>query len=164
MMHDSVGGIRPRPIPWVLLSLALLLVACSAEQTTPEERIRALVASAEAAAEARSAGDLGELLSEHYADARGRGRKELKRLALGYFLRHKSIHLLTQIERIELLDEERARVVLFVAMAGSPLEGVEQLLNLRADLHRFELDLVLEQAQWRVARAHWQRARAADFR
>ncbi|MEW7981215.1 MAG: hypothetical protein AB2813_15930 [Candidatus Sedimenticola endophacoides] len=88
----------------------------------------------------------------------------MKRLALGYFLRHKSIHLLTQIERIELLDEERARVVLFVAMAGSPLEGVEQLLNLRADLHRFELDLVLEQAQWRVARAHWQRARAADFR
>lgn len=50
MMRGSVGGIRPRLIPWVLLSLALSLVACSAEQTTPEERIRALVASAEAAA------------------------------------------------------------------------------------------------------------------
>lgn len=49
MMRGSVGGIRPRLIPWVLLSLALSLVACSAEQTTPE-RIRALVASAEAAA------------------------------------------------------------------------------------------------------------------
>lgn len=148
----------------VAATVLILLSGCSEEQTSAEQQIRDMINRGEQAAEARSVRKIMDLITDPYKDARGRTRQDMMRIAAAYFLRNKSIHLLTQIERIDLLNEQKARVVLFVAMAASPLEGAGQLLNIRADLHRFDLEVVLQEDEWRVSSAVWKRATHTDFR
>ena len=80
-----------------------------------------------------------------------------------YFLRNKSIYLLVQIERIDLNDPHRPRVTLYTAMAGKPFADVEALLELRAALYRFDLELIQEEDEWRVVSGRWQPATREDF-
>ncbi|MCP4995114.1 MAG: hypothetical protein GY934_15245, partial [Gammaproteobacteria bacterium] len=146
-----------------LLLLSLLVAGCSGDPETPEERIRAMIAAGESAVEERSLGDVKALISPGYRDVNHLDRRGVIRILAGYFLRNKSIHLLTQIDAIELPTPETARVRLYVAMAGQPVEGLQGLSNIRADLHRFDLDLKQEEGEWRVISGQWQRATKADF-
>lgn len=146
-----------------LLSLLMLLTACGKE-LSPEEQVRRYIAEGEDAVEARELKHIRDLISEHYADPAKRTRRDLTRLVGGYLLRHKSIHLLTRIDRLQVRDERRAEVTLYVAMAASPITGVEQLLAMRADLHRFELELEKgEEDNWQLLTARWRRASMDDF-
>jgi hypothetical protein len=74
----------------------------------------------------------------------------------GYFLRNRAIHLLVRIEEIQLLEGERAQAVLYAGMAGSPMDGFEQLLALRAAVYRMELTFKLD-AEIRLLHADWHR-------
>lgn len=142
----------------------MLLAACAAETDTPEQQVRALLVRAEAAAEARDAATLKNLLSEDYLDERGQGRDEMVRIIQFYLLRNQSIHLLSRVRSLELLTPTRAEVSLAVAMAGTPLPEDATLLDYRTDLNVFELTLVQEgDAEWRIVNARWQRAAAQDF-
>lgn len=147
----------------LLLAAMLLPAACSETEDTPEAQIRGLVEAAVEAAEQRSDDELAAMLHRDYRDARGYNRERLVGLLRLYFLRHKNIHLFTRIERIELLDDNRATVDLHVAMAGSAISGVDALARLRAQIYRFELQLVRDQ-QWMLQYAHWAPANAAQLR
>lgn len=147
----------------LLPALLLLLGACSETPDTPEAQIRALLAAAVDAAEERSDDQLAELLHRDYRDARGYNRDRLVGLLRLYFLRHKNIHLFTRIDRIELLDDNRATVDLHVAMAGSAISGIDSLARLRAQIYRFELQLVRD-PQWMLQHAQWAPASAASLR
>ncbi|MCP3668498.1 MAG: hypothetical protein GY696_39450 [Gammaproteobacteria bacterium] len=146
-----------------LLLLLLLVTGCSGDPETPEARIRAMIAAGESAVEERSLGEIKALISPDYKDANHLDRRGVVRILAGYFLRNKSIHLLTQIDAVELPTPETARVRLYVAMAGQPVAGLQGLSNIRADLHRFDLDLKQEEGEWRVISGQWQRAAKADF-
>ncbi len=122
------------------------------------------MASGEAAAEGRSLTEFKALVSERYRDRAGRTRRDLVRLAARYFLGHRSIHLLTQIQRMELIDPERAQLTLIVAMAGRPFPDTAQLSGFRADLYRFDLELALEEgAGWQVTSGSWRRVGEEAF-
>lgn len=135
---------------------------CSSEQT-PELQIRALIGRAEEVIEARSLRRVGPLLSDSYQDQQNRNKRDLIGLLGGYFLRNQSIHLLVQIDHIELQDETRARVRLYCALAAQPLADIGQLLALRAALYRFDLTLAFEEEEWRVVGGRWQPATREDF-
>ncbi len=143
---------------WLLLSL----VGC-ADPKSAEEQIRQMVAQGEAAVEAGSLTEVGSLISEDYRDEAGRTRRALEQLVAAYLLRHRSIHLLIQIHQIELEASDDARMTLYVAMAGRPLAEAGQLLTVRADLLRFDLELRREEGQWRVTTSRWRRASREDF-
>lgn len=147
-----------------LIALALLftLLGCSKTQT-PEERVRAMIAQAEQAAERKESGKLRALLSERYSDDEGRDRRGLDGILRVYLLRHEAIHVLTRIERIEFPQPGNADVALYVAMAGRPLSAASELANFNADLYRLELRLVEEDGAWRVRRAAWRRAELGEF-
>jgi hypothetical protein len=146
-----------------LLGLLLLLAACGKE-LSPEEQVRRYIAEGVDAVEARELTRIRDLISEQYTDPAKRTRRDLTRLVGGYLLRHKSIHLLTHVNRLEVVDERHAEVELYVAMAGSPITGVEQLLTMRADLHRFEMKLGKgEKDNWQLLTAKWRRATTDDF-
>ncbi|MES9846559.1 MAG: hypothetical protein ABW162_12975 [Candidatus Sedimenticola sp. PURPLELP] len=147
----------------LLMPAALLLTGCGDEQS-PEDRIREMLSAAETAAEERSLMDFQDFVAEDYKDEKGRIRSQVMRVAAGYFLRNKSIHILTQVGNIDLLDENRARVELFVGMTGQPAADVEQLFSFRADLHRFDLQLEERDGRWKVVSARWRRANKTDFR
>lgn len=155
--------IRRTSIPYLLLlfSSVLLLTACG-EELTPEAEVRQFIATAKAAAEKRDVIGLSELVSEHYGDNSRRDRRELIGMTTGYFLRHKNIHLFTQVETIAFPAADQSEVILYVAMAGTPVAGAQALIDLRADLYRFDLTLGKENDEWRLLRGRWQRANVKE--
>jgi len=96
-----------------------------------------------------------EVIAPDYSDAHGRTRRDLQRMVIGHFLRNRSIHLLLRVEEVQPLEGNQARAVLLAGIAGSPVDGFQQLLALRASLYRMELtfqlgdDIQLVHADWR---------------
>ncbi len=65
-------------------ALAAALVGRAAAPSDPEAEIRALLAAAEDAAEARDAGFFGDLVGEGYRDSRGNDRDRAVRMLRGF--------------------------------------------------------------------------------
>jgi hypothetical protein len=148
----------------IALLLAVAIGACRAAPDTPETRIRGLVAKAESAAEDKDLRALKELISETYSGREGETKRDVVRVISFYLLRNESIHLLTQVRRIELPEPRRAEATLFVAMAGRRIDGIDQLSRLRADIYRVDLALADEgEGDWKVTRAEWRQADVTDL-
>jgi len=138
-------------ITWTLLS------ACSSQSPhSPEEQVRHTLAAIEAAAEERSLSDIMQYVSRNYRDHEGRSIDEIKRTAQIYLLSRQNIHIFTRISSIE-IDDKLATVELSAAMAGTAAALASEELRLRADTHRFSLVLALEEDNWRLTSASWQR-------
>ena len=138
------------------LLLAAGLAACG-NGPSPEDEIRAVVAAAEQAAEARDAFALRALVADDYRDDRGRGAEEIRRYVHGYLVAHQSVHLLVRIEDIELKATDLARLRATVAMVGQEAEGASAW-DLAADVYEFDVTLAGEDGEWRVTRADWRPA------
>jgi hypothetical protein len=152
--------------PRLLVPLALvvaLLQACSDGAGSAEEAVRALVASAEEAAERRSSDALVELVHDDYLDQQGFNKNQVGGLLRAYFFQNRNIHLFTRIDEIEWLGDERAAVKLHVAMAGSAISDIDALKSLRARIYRFRLELVKRDV-WQVQYASWEPASLLDMR
>jgi hypothetical protein len=139
------------------LSVLLGLGAAGCGAGDPEAEIRALLAAAEEAAEARDVGFFADLIGESYRDARGHDRDELLRTIRGYFIANQRIEVVSRIDDVTLEGADAARAVVHAGMLGrragaSLLEGVD------ADLYRFELELVNDGGDWRIIGAKWSRA------
>lgn len=151
---------------WLSIPLvlgALLLPSCGGDELSPEARVKEIVAKAEEAAEARDLGAVKKLVSEAYSDEGGNDRRALLGIVQYYFLRFEALHLLVRIDSIAFPRPGRARVTAIAAMAGEPIPTAESLGSLRADVYRFDVDLIEEDGQYRLATARWQRAAARDF-
>jgi hypothetical protein len=148
-------------IPVLLVSI--LACACS-EPPDPEERLRARIAEAVAAAEARDTKTLLGFVSDRYADDAGRDKRGVGRNLRFQFHRNRTIHIFHKVRRVEITEPGSAHVILLVAVAGAPIEGIEQIGDVRAELLRFDLEMVEEDGdEWRVIRGDWERATPADF-
>jgi len=146
----------------ILLASIFLLIGCAVKDS-PEQQIREMLERAETVLESRALLDARSLVSDAYQDEAQRSKRELIRLLGGYFLRNQSIYLLVQIDRIDLKEPQRPRVTLYAAMAGKPIADIDALLLLRAALYRFDLELILEEDEWRVISGRWQPATREDF-
>lgn len=142
-----------------LLLLSVLAVASCGGDDSPEAQVRAVVAEAEAAAEARDASALLDLIADDYRDGRGNGAEEIRRYVRGYLIAHQSIHLLVRIEELELKAADLARLRATVAMVGREAESAAAW-DLAADVHEFDVTLAREDGEWRVTRADWRPALA----
>ena len=146
----------------LVLSLTLLLTACSTEPLSREDEIALTIDSAIEAAENRSTGDFSELIDPNYLDRKGLNKSQLIKLIRLYFFRNKKIFLFTKLKDIEFPAENKARVTLHVAMAGSPISGIIALTHLRASVHRFDLVLV-KREDWLLHSATWRPAAIGDL-
>lgn len=148
---------------WMWMIVALALGACS-RPSSPEAEIRAFVAKAQAAAEARDVSALRALIADDYGDSRGYDRKTVVNLIRLQVLRHQTIHLFTRIRAIELPEPGYARLNVAVAMAGRPVAQADELAGVTADLYRFEFELVRgSDREWQIRQATWEPARLDDF-
>lgn len=145
-----------------LVWAVLLLQACSETANPPEEQIRQFIKSGVEAAENRSPDDLSDLIHGNYLDQKGYNKQRLDGLLKAYFFRHKDIYLFTKIEEINLLAENQATVLLYVAMAGSVISDVDAIAAIRARIYQFELQLIKED-DWLLHHATWKPARALDL-
>ncbi|HET8760136.1 MAG TPA: hypothetical protein VFN94_03660 [Nitrospiria bacterium] len=161
-LHADRGiGCRLFAIAWLALTVTSA-VSCRSGDDSPDAKIRATIARAETFAEAKDLGGLRDLLSDAYRDDAGQDKRAILGLLFLQVRRHESIHLLTRIDRIDVRPPQ-AESTVFVAMAGSPIAGADDLPSLRADLYRFDLTLVEERGTWRVAKSSWRPAALTDF-
>jgi len=127
-----------------------LLAACAGEPASPEAEIRALFERAESAIEARDVKPVKEMISERYADRRGRDKAALKGVLAGHLLGHRVVYLFVQVKEIEIASPDAARAVVVVAMTGVPVESAEALVTVTGQIYRIEVELVREDGDWRV--------------
>jgi len=125
------------------LAFALLAAACAAEGS-PEEQVRAVIAQAEEAAEARDVSAAMELVADEYEDANGFDREALRRFVHGYFMLNPSISLLVRVEDLRFPADELAQARVTVGMLGQGLE---------TRLETFDVELVNIDGEWRLRRA-----------
>lgn len=143
-----------RPASNIALVALLLLAGCG-PGGTPEDEIRALMGTAELAAEERDAAELRELIADDYSDDSGRSATDIRGVLHGYLIAHQSIRLITRIDSIELEGTEQARVKVTVGMLGRDADS-DSNWDLAGDVYRFDLRLAREGGDWRVIRAGWQ--------
>ena len=80
------------------------------------------------------------------------------RTLFGITQRHRGIHLFTLIKAVDLsVRQDSASAVVFVAMTGIPVESMEALISLKADLYRFHIGLVEEGDDWLILNSRWER-------
>ena len=121
---------------------AILLAACGAK-TSDEEQVRALIDSAEAAAESRDASDVLELVADDYADSNGFDKTQLRNFLRGYFLAHPKLEVVVNIESLEFPVDGLAQAVV----------GVATVELADPDAQRLNLEFRRVEAQWRLSRA-----------
>lgn len=149
------------PVVTALL-LALLLGGCGSGDS-PEEQVRRYVAGAEAAVESRSLGDLKDLIAETYKDDQGRTRRDIVAIAARYLYANKNIHVLTRIDALTFPAQDQARLAVYAALTGQNVSDLDALLNMQADLYRFDVELRQIGGEWRLVNADWRPARGEDF-
>ena len=144
------------------MTLILLLAQACSDDDSTEDQIRHLIENAVEAAEDRRLDGLSDLMHSDFIDQRGNNRQQLAKLLRVYFFRHKSIHLFTRIDSIEMLTANQASVSLHVAMAGTVISDVNALSSLSARIYRFELQLI-KQDDWLLRHASWEPASIGVF-
>ena len=133
----------------LVLSLPVILTGC-AEPSPPEAEIRAIIANAETAAEARHLGNIRPLIAKTYTDRRGYDKAELERLLRLLFIRYQSVHLQVYIESIEFEQPDIANVIALVGMADT----ADALPDV--DLYQFDFRLT-KGDEWQLVEADWRR-------
>lgn len=128
-----------------------LAAGCGGPQGGPEEQLRDWVARAEQAAENKDRGELMDMISPAYTDPRGNSRDDIGNMLRFYFLRQNSIALLTRIDQITVHGGTAADLALQVGLAGTD----DNLLGFDADAYRVEMELELDDDQWRLISAKW---------
>jgi hypothetical protein len=149
-----------------LLLSGLATAAGCRRRRSPEEQVRDTIAALAHAVEEKDLKTVRKLVSERYQDAEQHDRQEVLALLRMYFARYPSIHLATRVTAVEIAPagDAPARVTVVVAMASVPMNGLEDLLRLHADVNRFDLTLIEEAAErWTVTGATWQAARPEDL-
>ncbi|MEW8030494.1 MAG: hypothetical protein AB2792_19365 [Candidatus Thiodiazotropha sp.] len=146
-----------------LILVGLLSSGCSDSPPSPEQQIRNILSEAEAYLEARDLSSAMTYVDPDYSDESGRDFRTLKRMLLGYFMRHKSIHIFSTIDRIDLHSENEAEVVLFAGLAGSPQVAEMTLSQWRGELLRLQLRFIRSDDDWLLRMAQWRRATPQDI-
>ena len=145
----------------VVLAASPWALACK-KQAAPEVRVRALLASLEAAVEQGDLGPVREALSPAFSGNEGLDRPAAMAMLQLRLRARKQIFLLTRVLDVEAAPGAPTAAELLVAMASVPISGPEALPNLEADVYRFQLALEADadaEHGFRVKSASWSPAR-----
>ncbi|MEJ2621424.1 MAG: hypothetical protein P8163_14505 [Candidatus Thiodiazotropha sp.] len=146
-----------------VLLLAHTIWGCSDDPLSAEEQLRHTLREAETYIQARDLSSTLGFVHQDYRDNSGHDLPQLRAMLVGYFLRHKSIHILSKIERIEVDEGGRAQVLLYAGLAGSAEQREASLSQWRGDLLRLELTFQQQDGDWLLVQAEWRRATTQDF-
>lgn len=156
-------NIKVRPLFYTsLIFIIIINISCSDKTLTPEDEIKQYIKSGKLAAENRSHGDLANLISKDYRDQRNWDKKQIENIARAYFLTHQNIHLFTKIQSITFQTENKAFVILHVAMAGTVINDITTISKLRARIYEFQLQLIKTDS-WLLQQAKWKSASVSDM-
>ncbi|HEY9182773.1 MAG TPA: hypothetical protein VIQ99_06210, partial [Gammaproteobacteria bacterium] len=133
---------------------AVLAAGCTTSDS--EAEIRALLAGAAEAAEARDVGFFADVIGDAYRDARGNDREQLLLAIRGYFIANQRIDVASRIDEVVLEGTDAARAVVHAGLLGR--SGAALSDGVDAGLYRFDLELVNDDGEWQIIGAKWARA------
>lgn len=133
----------------ITLVLAIALGGCSDE--SPEQAVRAQVATLQAAIDARDAGDIEALLAEDFVGNDGLDRRGARQLAAAVFLRHRQVAAKVGPVSVELRGEGDAIARFSVLATG----GSGGLLPEQGQVYQFETGWRLVDGEWKLLSASW---------
>ncbi len=126
--------------------------------------MRAAVAEFQRAANQKDRSPALNLISRDYRDPVGRIYPDIKGLIALHFLRGDSLFIYSRVRELELQEPALVTATVIAAMASTPIESIEALRRLRADIYRFEVEFREEDdGAWRVSSAMWRPARPDEF-
>lgn len=135
-------------------TLLLVLLGACGSKSSPEDQVRAVIAAAETAAEARDLSEVMDLVADGYTDTRGQDKAAIRDLMRAYFVINQSVHLLMRVEEIEFPADEIATAHIAVGMIGQQTQEDWQFV---ADIYEFDVQIVREDGDWRLQSAEWRR-------
>ncbi|MCF6288801.1 MAG: hypothetical protein L3J53_06145 [Proteobacteria bacterium] len=150
----------------LLLTLTLLIVACSAEREISKEQILLQsIGELESRFEEKKLARIVEYVSSSYQDDTGRKLRDIKRAIQLQLMRHKSLYVFSIIKDVKWQDDDKHMVTVQItaAMAGKPMDNPNMLTSIRADMIKFTVDFILEDEIYKVKSATWSWANPADF-
>lgn len=151
----------PRLLASVVL-LAALLPGC--RDDSPETRIRALLERVEQAAERKELRTLADLVSPDYSDERGQTRADVVELVRFALAGQEAVHLFSLAPRLRLVAHGRAEASVVCALTARPVQSLEELQRMSAEVWRFDLELAEDgRGEWKVVRAAWRPAGVRDL-
>ncbi len=135
-------------------ALALCLSACGEDDdSSPEEQVSTIVTEIEQAIERRSTSDIFDHVSDQYSDHRGQDQEALRKLARVFLLRHQNINLITNIQKLEVLDDTTVTIEASVLMGGTGPTG--SVVGARADSQNVSAVFQLEGNDYRLVSLSW---------
>ena len=145
------GADRVAAMPLVLACIALLIVACT--RASPEQALRATFAEMQAALERREAAAVQQHLAEDFVGNDGLDRDGARRLAAGYFLRHRDIGVTAGPLGVDMAQAHAT--VRFTAMLRG---GSGRALPEAVRVYDVETGWRLVDGEWKLASARWRPA------
>jgi hypothetical protein len=137
----------------LIIVCTVVLVSCTPK--TDEDQIRELMKQAGQHMENKEIFSLLDLLSDEYADFRGRDKTQTKDLVQTYFREFRGIvvHLLsTQIDGIDL---DKASIRADAALSSGAAKALRRLVPVSTDNYRFQIELIKKQDRWLIRYAEW---------
>ncbi len=146
------------------LSLGGVTTGCSKKPADPRAEIEQLIGEVEVAVESSDIGAIKEKLADSYSDPKGNDKAGLVAMLQFRFLRKRAIHVFSQIDDITVeVDGRTARATVMAAGGSTPIDGLEALGQVRADIIRLTISFARPDDEWQVTSASWKRASAGDF-
>ena len=134
---------------WLVLSLAMILPACS--RTPPEQALRDTVGELQQAIDDRDAGEVENFLAADFVGNDGLDRTAARRMATAIFLQHRQVGARIGPLDLELTDASHATVRFTAALSG----GSGKLLPDSAQVYEVRTGWRLEDDEWRITSAEW---------
>ena len=82
----------------VAVTLAVISLGACGSRSSDDDKVRALFADAETAAEERDASDVLEFVADDYEDGNGFDKSQLRDFLRGYFLANPKVELLVKVD------------------------------------------------------------------
>jgi hypothetical protein len=147
-----------RIIVLIHITIALLLLSGCSAGDSPEDKVKQFMATAEIAVEQGELREVRELIADDYSDSHDRTKKEVLNYLAYQVLRKQAIHLYTSIKDVTFPTPQTVSVKMFVGMSGAPADSKRVLLDLQADIYKFEITLRASGSSWEVTSANWEPA------
>ncbi|UCE41219.1 MAG: hypothetical protein JSV17_17600 [Candidatus Aminicenantes bacterium] len=139
----------------ILIHSLLAFLMCSGPKTE-EDRIRELMKEAGQHIEKKDISNLMGLLSDDYADYRGRDKTQTKDMVQTYFREFRGIVVHVLGTRIDGINPDEAFIRTDTALSSGAAKALRKLVPVSTDNYRFEIELVKNQGQWMIRYAEWQ--------
>ena len=157
-----------KPVAWhpytriFTVLMVVSLITCGGDEPSPEQQISQLNSDAKQAADAKDVGVLKDMVADGFQSGQY-DKNTIMQLVTLYLLGHKNLHLFPLTKSLQIIDQDNATATVLVAIANQPIERADQMLDLHADMLRFNVSYVRVEEEWKVIGVEWERAGAEEF-